>query len=251
MGFLSDLLGTAPPAPAAAKDTGEWEALFGQTGAGAGIPLGTARWLAPEAAMQRFRYAGSLFDGRVWIGQGFDGQGSPLGYSDDRHVCLVSGSRRGKGVGVIIPNLCFWPGSAIVVDPKGENATVTARRRGGGSAWAHGCGQKVCILDPFGEVQLPAALKARYNPLDAIDPQGELAIDDAARIAASLVVVESQTEPYWELAALPMLPSVILTTSASGNIKLSRLYENPPSRRRPDHPREQWTTEFRHSPDAR
>jgi hypothetical protein len=29
------------------------------------------------------------------------------------------------------------------------------------------------------------------------------------------------------------------------------LYENPPSRRQPDHPREQWTTEFRHSPDAR
>jgi len=41
------------------------------------------------------------------------------------------------------------------------------------------------------------SLKARYNPLDAIDPEGELAIDDAARIAAALVVVESRTEPYW------------------------------------------------------
>jgi len=29
------------------------------------------------------------------------------------------------------------------------------------------------------------------------------------------------------------------------------LSENPPSRRRPDHPREQWTIEFQHCPDAR
>jgi type IV secretory pathway TraG/TraD family ATPase VirD4 len=207
---LSDFARRAMPAAAAANDTGEWEALFGQTGAGAGIPLGTARWLAPESAVERFRYSGSLFAGRVWIGQGFDRETSPLGYDDDRHVCLVSGSRGGKGIGVIIPNLCFWPGSAIVVDPKGENATVTARRRGGGSAWAHGCGQKVCILDPFGEVQLPAPLKARYNPLDAIDPKGELAIDDAGRIAAALVVVESRTEPYWELAARNLIKGLIL-----------------------------------------
>src|SRR5208283_936092 len=127
--------------------------------------------------------------GRVWIGGGFDRQISPLGYEDDRHVCLVSGSRGGKGVGVIVPNLCFWPGSSIIVDPKGENATVTARRRGSGSEYAHALGQKVCVLDPFGEVQLPAPLKARYNPLDAIDPESDIAVDDAGRIAAALVVV--------------------------------------------------------------
>jgi type IV secretory pathway TraG/TraD family ATPase VirD4 len=83
------------------------------------------------------------------------------------------------------------------VDPKGENATVTARRRGEGSEYAIGLGQKVCVLDPYGEVQLPASLKARYNPLDAIDPESDFAVDDAARIAAALVVVESRTDPYW------------------------------------------------------
>ena len=112
---------------------GEWEALFGEAGTGSGIPLGTARWMAPEAAVEKFRYSGSLCANRIWIGEGFDSLASPFGYSDDRHVCLVSGTRGGKGVGVIIPNLCCWPGSSIVVDPKGENATVTARRRGDGS----------------------------------------------------------------------------------------------------------------------
>lgn len=188
----------------------EWGALFGHDGAGGGIPLGTARWLAPELAVERFGYTGSLFADRVWIGEGFDRQASPLGYTDDRHVCLVSGSRGGKGVGVIVPNLCFWPGSCIVVDPKGENATVTARRRGAGSEYTHGFGQKVRILDPFGEVHLPASLKARYNPLDAIDPTSDLAIDDAARIAAALVVVENRNDPYWEQAARNLLKGLIL-----------------------------------------
>src|ERR1700683_2083977 len=154
----------------AGKAPDAWSSLFEENGPGPGIPLGTARWLAPDDAGKRFAYPGQLSSGRIWMGEAFDRRLTPLGYVDDRHVGLVSGSRGGKGVGVIVPNLCFWPGSAIVVDPKGENATVTARRRGGGSPSTHSMGQKVCILDPFGEVDLPASLKARYNPLDAIDP---------------------------------------------------------------------------------
>jgi type IV secretory pathway TraG/TraD family ATPase VirD4 len=205
MGFLS----RSRPQPASLQ-TDEWNALFGQTGSGAGIPLGTARWMEPGAALERFGFPAADFEGRVFIGEGFDPKRSSLGYADDRHVCLVSGSRGGKGVGVIVPNLSIWPGSCIVVDPKGENATVTARRRGDGSEYAVGLGQKVRILDPYSEVQLPASLKARYNPLDAIDPESDFAVDDAARIAASLVVVESRTDPYWELAGRNLIKGLIL-----------------------------------------
>lgn len=187
-----------------------WGELFGARGSGAGIPLGTARWLPPEIATQKFAYQGSLFAGRVWVGEAFDRPATPLGYSDDRHVCLVSGSRGGKGVGVIVPNLCFWPGSAIIVDPKGENATVTARRRGGGSPYTHAMGQQVRILDPFGEVALPEELKAHYNPLDAIDPNSDYAVDDAGRVAASLVVIQSRNDPYWEEAARNLIKGLIL-----------------------------------------
>jgi type IV secretory pathway TraG/TraD family ATPase VirD4 len=144
------------------------------------------------------------------MGEALEGGYSPLGYRDDRHVCLISGSRGGKGVGLIVPNLCFWPGSAIIVDPKGENATVTARRRGGGSAYSHGMGQKVRVLDPFGEADVPDELKARYNPLDAIDPESDYAVDDAARVASSLVVVQSRNDPYWEEAARNLIKGIIL-----------------------------------------
>lgn len=198
-----------PPAELPGGNT-PWNSLFAQNGSGPGIPLGTAQWLPPESTVEKFAYPGALFSGRVWIGEGFDQQTSPLGYIDDRHVCLVSGSRGGKGVGVIVPNLCFWPGSAIIVDPKGENATVTARRRGGGSAYAHSMGQQVCVLDPFGEADLPAPLKARYNPLDAIDPESDFAIDDAGRVAAALVVIENRNDPYWEEAARNLIKGLIL-----------------------------------------
>lgn len=196
--------------PQALGASDQWDSLFAETGAGTGIPLGTARWMSPNAAVEKFAYRDTWLSGKVWIGEAFNPHTSPLGYTDDRHVCLVSGSRGGKGVGVIVPNLCYWPGSAIVVDPKGENATVTAQRRGAGSAYTHPMGQKVCILDPFGEVQLPPELKARYNPLDAIDPKSDFAIDDAGRVAAALVVVENRNDPYWEEAARNLIKGLIL-----------------------------------------
>lgn len=188
-----------------------WGPLLGEIEENSSLPLGTARWMLPQAAAEKFQYSrASLYSDRFWIGEGLDQNATSLGYRDDRHVCLVSGSRGGKGVGAIIPNLCFWAGSCIVVDPKGENATVTARRRGSGSEYTHGLGQKVCILDPFGEVPLPNSLKAHYNPLDAIDPNSDLAVDDAGRVAAALVVVQSQRDPYWEEAAQSLIKGLIL-----------------------------------------
>jgi type IV secretory pathway TraG/TraD family ATPase VirD4/uncharacterized protein YecT (DUF1311 family) len=197
-------------AEAHVEPSGGYGSLFGDDGPAPSIPLGTAQWMPPEVAAQRFRYTGSRDSSQFWFGSAFDSQGLPLGYQDDRHVCLVSGSRGGKGAGIIVPVLCTWQGSCIVVDPKGENATVTARRRGLGSPYTKGMAQKVCILDPFDEVQLPRSLKARFNPLDAIDPTSDLAIDDAGRIAAALIVPQSQSEPFWEEAARNLVKGLIL-----------------------------------------
>ena len=109
---------------------------------------------------------------RFWVGKSWNPDAAPLGYADDRHVCLVSGTRGGKGTGLIIPNLCLWPGSCVVIDPKGENATVTARRRGNGSDYAHGMGQEVRILDPFGEVQIDFCLAGKFQPARRDRPRG-------------------------------------------------------------------------------
>jgi type IV secretory pathway TraG/TraD family ATPase VirD4 len=161
-------------------------------------------------ATQRLGMRPDNLSDRMWIGEAFSADATPLGYTDDRHVTLISGTRGGKGAGVIVPNLCHWRGSCIVIDPKGENATVTARRRGGGSDYTHGMGQEVRILDPFGEVPLASDLKARFNPLDVIDPDSDLAVDDAGRIAAAIIVRESKNDPFWEDAARSLMKGLIL-----------------------------------------
>jgi type IV secretion system protein VirD4 len=59
--------------------------------------------------------------------------GQLIGVQDDRHLMTIAGSRAGKGVSTIIPNLIEYPGSVLVIDPKGENARHTRNRRGHGS----------------------------------------------------------------------------------------------------------------------
>src|ERR1041384_6903270 len=92
--------------------------------------LGTAEWASPSAVVDKYRYK----HGDFWLGRTLTNPSEPLGFLDDRHICLVSGSRGGKGTSIIVNNLCLYPGSIVVVDPKGENATITANRRGDGSA---------------------------------------------------------------------------------------------------------------------
>jgi hypothetical protein len=79
----------------------------------------------------------------------------PLGLDDDRHFVTIAGARSGKGRSAIIPNLCLYPGSVVVLDPKGENASLTAARRGPGDEWSEGMGQEVYVLDPFGIATVP------------------------------------------------------------------------------------------------
>lgn len=184
--------------------------------------LGTAAWLSPDDALTKYQFDASLFtlnpeglwdgrsNGQLWLGDALTDEPGLLGYRDDRHALVVSTTRGGKGTGVIIPNLCLWPGSCVVVDPKGENATIAARRRGSGSEYTHGLGQKLCILDPFGEVQLEPSLKARFNPLDALDPASDFAVDDAGRIAAALVVSDNKTDPFWDEWARNLIRGLIL-----------------------------------------
>ena len=55
--------------------------------------------------------------------------GKLIGHADDRHTVTVANSRGHKGVSAIIPTLIKYKGSTIVIDPKGENAAITAEYR--------------------------------------------------------------------------------------------------------------------------
>ncbi len=68
--------------------------------------------------------------------------GAAIGNDDNRHMLTIAGSRAGKGTSAIVPNLCLWPGSCVVIDPKGENAGLTAETR------SKRAGHAVVVLDP-------------------------------------------------------------------------------------------------------
>lgn len=174
--------------------------------------VSAAEWLTlEELAAPQWRYDRKTRPGQVLLGYARDASGKAIniGTADNRHILLAAGSRAGKGRSFLIPNLLLnGASSAIVLDPKGELAAITARR---GAAM----GQKVIIIDPFNAsgAHDRADLKGflgSYNPLDAIDVSSPRCIDDAAAMAAALVQVPPKGEPHWAEAAQIILTGVIL-----------------------------------------
>ena len=80
-------------------------------------------------------------------------RGRLLRYDGEAHLLTLAPTRSGKGVGAVIPNLLTAERSILCIDPKGENARVTARarRRLG----------PVHVLDPFSVSGVPSSA---YNP---------------------------------------------------------------------------------------
>lgn len=140
--------------------------------------------------------------GRLWLGR--DGNGKPVGIDDNRHIVTVAGSRAGKGTSLIVPNLMLYPGSTVVIDPKGENAALTARNR------ASLPNHKVIVLDPFDEAKLSDELRGAYNPLDLIDQNSDEAIDLAGALASALVMRTNDKDAHWDESAKQLIEALIL-----------------------------------------
>lgn len=134
----------------------------------------------------------------------------PIGTADDRHLITIAGARSGKGLSAIIPNLCLYPGSVVCLDPKGENASLTAARRGQGDEWCNGLGQEVYVLDPFGVADVAESLRASLNPLALLDPASPLIVDDAALLAEGLILPDGDDGSHWTETARNLVRGIVL-----------------------------------------
>lgn len=137
--------------------------------------------------------------------------GEVIGVEDDTHILLCAGSRSGKGRSVIIPNLLHYQGSVLAIDPKGELANITARRRGEGHAGQYeGLGQKICILDPFGKTaDWLEPYKKSFNPMSILQPDSPTLVEDAGLIADAMVLPSGHDE-HWDESAKNFIETVIL-----------------------------------------
>lgn len=101
----------------------------------------------------------------------------PILMEGEGHLLTIAPTGAGKGIGCIIPALLRHTGPAIVVDPKGENAMVTARRR-------REMGHEVVVIDPMGVTGCDAGM---LNPLDIIDPHDASGVDTTAALVMAML----------------------------------------------------------------
>jgi type IV secretion system protein VirD4 len=151
---------------------------------------GSARW----AQTAEVRDAGLLAHDGAVLGRWQDRY---LRHDGPEHVLCFAPTRSGKGVGLVVPTLLTWSGSAIVHDIKGENWSLTAgwRRRFG----------RVLLFDPTN------AASAAYNPLLEVR-RGEWEVRDVQNIADVLVDPEGALERrnHWEKTSHSLLVGAIL-----------------------------------------
>lgn len=176
-------------------------------------PLATARWLPSSVVLGAIKASnGEKQQSPIILGQLWqDNQNHLFSWDDDRHLVTIAGSRSGKGRSLIIPNLLSYPGSVVCIDPKGENAAVTARHR-------QAMGQKVMILDPFavlGARTELADLMGRYNPLEIIEEDQPETIDEVSALADALIIRDNSKDPHWNESARTFLKGVILLLMAT------------------------------------
>jgi hypothetical protein len=123
---------------------------------------------------------------------GIDEHGREVGISTERHLITVAGAGSGKGATLIIPNLKRWRGSCVVIDPKGENATITAGDR-------EGIGQLVGVVDPYHNAKgRAAALRCSINPLAAIDPASRTIRADLEALGDGLIRRHDPRHAQWD-----------------------------------------------------
>jgi type IV secretory pathway TraG/TraD family ATPase VirD4 len=134
--------------------------------------------------------------------------GAPITSTLQTHSLIVVRTRAGKGTSVIVPTLLRYAQSMLVIDPKGENAAVTARTR------RDQLKQQVHIVNPWGELQnVYAALGfpvATFNPLDAIDKNDPNAVAVAQSLAATICPTTSDKDKFWQGSAANVLTAVLL-----------------------------------------
>jgi len=171
----------------------------------------SARWSDSGAVIAALRYDPLNDPGQMLLGDGggvligTKPRGADRQNGEDRHILTVAGSRAGKSVSMIVPNLLDYRGSALITDPKAELANLTALRR------AEDFDQAVFVLDPFGKASAAvrdAGLLASFNPLSMLSNPDTI-VEDADLIADALVI-QGGNDPHWDESAKRLIQGVIL-----------------------------------------
>lgn len=161
---------------------------------------GSAAWAKPEELADRNMFK----EGGIRLGKAMNGTAmQTIFYHGDRHGLLVAPARTHKGTSFIVPNLLTYEGSCVVIDPKGENAMMTAEAR-------YDMGQEVHNLDPWGIVDIDGAKRSRLNPMDWLVHGDPEMVENAMILADALIIPTGSNDSFWDEEAKGLLLGIII-----------------------------------------
>lgn len=141
----------------------------------------------------------------IYLGQFLDSfqQRDAMGYPGRVHLVTIGPPGSGKGTGLIIPNLSELRRSILIIDPKGEAAAITARKRAQFG--------RVVMLNPFNVLtkERPRLKSSGFNPLATLDKTSSHFVDDATGIAEALVRIEGN-DPHWSASAQDLIAALVM-----------------------------------------
>jgi type IV secretion system protein VirD4 len=166
--------------------------------------------IADEMCLERGLFFGKSIAPEV-LRTPLENAGAPICSTPEHHTLIVARTRTGKGTRVIVPTLLRYGGSVFVIDPKGENAAITARARS--QMVPQQC---VRILNPWNELSETFQSKnlgesATYNPLDILDRSDPNAVAVAQTLAAAICPAPANAkDKFWQGSAANVLTAVFL-----------------------------------------
>lgn len=113
---------------------------------------------------------------------GYKADGEVRTYRQNAHLLTIAPTRAGKGTDLLIPALLSCKHSCLVIDPKGQLTSVTARQR-------RNLGQRVVVLNPFKiwPDYIGRLPHTTFNPLSILDPASDSFATDCDGIAEAIV----------------------------------------------------------------
>lgn len=117
------------------------------------------------------------------------------------HVLAIAPTRSGKGVGLVVPTLLTWLGSALILDIKGELHALT-------SGWRHKHANQTVLRLNFATLRGTV----HWNPLEEVRIGTEHEVGDVQNLALLLVDPDGKgiEGDHWRSTAMGLLTGVIL-----------------------------------------
>lgn len=180
-----------------------------QGGTGGGVVSSATPRSKPANAWatdKDIKRAGLMSGGGIVLGRRIGMWGERLlTYRGNGHVLVLGATRSGKGRGIVVPTCLNWPGSMVILDPKGELADGDARHGFPGTSGFRATFAHNIRFDPVreGGAKLNPFFEVRRGPNEVRDIQN--IVDILTKFGT-----KAHEPPFWRQSASNLLVGVIL-----------------------------------------